>query len=110
MSLGAHTVTFVLNTENPTPGRVGPRMQSTSVDVAGCFMQPIGVSEVVADTDVETELWRCIAPPDAAALTIDTNGALIFNGVTFQVTGPKPYADFTGTVQHVTIDCKKQMR
>lgn len=110
MSLGNQTVTFVLKAENPVPGRVGPVMQPTSEAVSGCFMQPIGVSEFVTDTDIATELWRCIAPPVTAALTINTNGELIFNDVTYQVTGTKPIADFSGTVHHVTVDCKKQMR
>lgn len=108
MNPGGQTVTFVLNTENPTPGRVGPVMESTSVDVSGCVLQPLGVSEVITDTDIETELWRCIAPPVSAALSIDTNGVLIFNRDTYQVTGPKPFYDFSGAVDHVTIDCKKQ--
>lgn len=108
MMPGGHTVTFV--PMSITSGRLGATTAAGSgVDVYGCFMQPVHVSEIVTDTDVGTELWRCIAPPVAAVLAAKTTGELIFNSRTYQITGAKPYSDFPGLVDHVTIDCEIQV-
>jgi hypothetical protein len=104
--MGPHTVTF--KTFATTTGRVGPvKATPTTTDVSGCFMQPIGVTEVITETDVESEIWRCISPPVAAVTAADTTGELIFNGDTFEITGTKPFYDFAG-LDHVTVDCKIQ--
>lgn len=106
MSMGPHTVTFVTITEG-APGRVGPTEVKTQTDVTGCFMQPLSASEVITETDVQTELWRCLAPPVDAVTAANPNGELIFNGGTYEITGVKPFYDFAG-LDHVTIDCELQ--
>jgi hypothetical protein len=107
VNLGGHTVTFVAITEG-SPGRVGPTPARAETDVTGCFMQPLGTSEVITDTDVATQSWRCIAPPVAAALSANSSGELIFNGDTYEIIGARPYSDFSGVVDHVTVDCRIQ--
>lgn len=110
MMPGGQTVTFV--SSSITTGRLGAVITAgTGVDVPGCFMQPLGVAEKFTETDVGTELWRCLAPPAAAAVTAseDINATLIFDGDTYQITGSKPYADFAGVIDHITIECKRQV-
>lgn len=77
--------------------------------VSGAAMQPMQVQEVVALTDVETELWSCLLPPVAAALAADTTSEIVYNSMTFQVLGSKPAVGFMGLTDHVSLDLKKQI-
>lgn len=76
--------------------------------VAYCAMQPLATSEFISDVDVETELWRCIAPATVATLGIDTNAQVVYQNRIYEVIGVKPYTDFMGTLDHVTLDLKRQ--
>ncbi len=109
MLLGAQTVT-VRNYSTSGRDRFNAPIKS-AVDsvVSGCAMQPMTVQEVVALTDVETELWRCILPPVAAALAVDTTSEIVYNAMTYQVLGAKPAVDFMGRTDHVSLDLKKQI-
>lgn len=110
MMPGGQTVTFA--TATITTGRLGAITTAGSgVDVTGCFMQPLGIAEKVTETDVGTELWRCIAPNKPAVLVAaeDIKATLIFDGDTYQITGSKPWAEVDGTVGHITIECKRQV-
>jgi hypothetical protein len=104
--MGPHTVTFVTVTQG-TVGRVGPTPTTSQADVSGCFMQPLSVNDVITETEVETELWRCLAPPVTAAVNVKTEDEIIFNGDTFQVIGAKPFYSFA-SLDHITIDLRIQ--
>lgn len=77
--------------------------------VPGCAMQPMTVTETVALTDIETELWKCLLPPVAAAMTADTTSEILYSGMTFQVLGARPAVHLMGLTDHIALDLKKQM-
>lgn len=108
MMPGGHTVTIAAGAI--TSGRLGATTTlGAAVTVSGCFMQPLHVSEKVTETDVAIAFWRCIAPAVPAALAVTATGEIVFNGDTYQITGSKPYSDFSGAVDHVTIECERQV-
>ena len=109
MLLGSQTVT-VRNYSTSGRDRFNAPVR-TAVDtvVSGAAMQPMQVQEVVALTDVETELWSCLLPPVAAALAADTTSEIVYNSMTFQVLGSKPAVGFMGLTDHVSLDLKKQI-
>lgn len=109
MILGDHTVGFVTITDS-TPDELGiPTKVRTTVNVTGCYFNPVSAAETVELTDVATEVWQCIAPPSAATL-VDATSELVHKGITYQVIGgPKPYTDFSPSIFQVTVMCQKQV-
>lgn len=110
MSFGGQTVTFVTVTETGQPGFLGIKAKSRSeVAVSGCHFRPFKTTEVVTETDVATEIWKCTAPAEAAAIAAKSTGEVKHNGLTFQIDGQiRPKYDLGGQIEHVTIFCKRQ--
>jgi len=109
MLLGAQTVTVRNFTASGRDRFNAPVKTAVDTVVFGASMMPMSVQEVVALTDVETELWACILPPVAAALAVTTLSEIVYNGMTFQVLGAKPAVGFMGLTDHVSLDLKKQI-
>jgi hypothetical protein len=109
MLLAAQTVTVRNYTTSGRDRFNAPVKTAVDTVVSGCAMQPMTVQEVVALTDVETELWRCILPPIAAALAVDTTSEIVYQTMTFQVLGAKPSVGFMGLTESVSLDLKKQI-
>ena len=109
MMLGSQTVTVRSFTAAGRDRFNNPIKTPVDVPVSGVSMQPLSITETVALTDVETELWKCYLPPVPAALAVDTTSEILYNGMTFQVLGPRPGVDFGGIVDHVALDLKKQI-
>ncbi len=111
MSFGGQTVTFVTVTETGAPGFLGVKeKQRTEVSVTGCHFRPFKTTEVVTESDVATEIWKCTAPPGAAVIAAKSTGEVKHNGLTFQIDGPIQLKYDIGTqVHHVTIFCKRQV-
>jgi hypothetical protein len=110
MFLGDQTVGFVTITDGALDELGIPAQVRTTVNVPGCRFRPLSAAETVDLTDVATEVWKCTAPPSAAAL-VDATGELVHDGVTYQVIGgPKPYPDaFRSDTFKVTVMCEKQV-
>ena len=107
---GAQTVTVRNYSTGSTRDRFNaPVKTATSTTVFGAAMQPMTVSETVTLTDVETELWRCLLPPVAAALAVTTTSEIVYNNMTYQVLGAKPQVSLMGLTEHVALDLKKQI-
>lgn len=109
MLLGAQTVTVRNYTTDGRDRLNQPVKTAVDTVVFGCAMQPMSVNEVVALTDVETELWRCLLPPVEAANAVTTVSEILYNDMTFQVLGAKPQVDLMGRADHVALDLKKQI-
>lgn len=111
MSFGEQVVTFVTVTSTGQPGRGGLKEKTkTETAVSGCHMRPFTTSEIDGQTDVATEIWKCTAPPVAAALAAKPSDEVKHAGLTFQVHGPiQPKYDLDGLIEHVTVMCKRQM-
>lgn len=110
MSFGAQTVTFVTVTETGQPGFLGVKAKVRSeVAVSGCHFRPFKTTELVTETDVATEIWKCTAPAEAAVIAAKSTGEVKHNGLTFQIEGPiQLKCDLGNQVHHVTIFCKRQ--
>lgn len=106
---GAQTVTVRNYTTSGRDRLNQPVKTPVDTTITGCAMQPMSVNEVVALTDVETELWKCLLPPVTAALAVTTNSEIIYNNLTYQVLGAKPQVDLMGRNDHVALDLKKQI-
>jgi len=109
MLLGSQTVTVRNYTTSGRDRFNAPVKTAVDTVVFGVSMMPMSVQEVVALTDVETELWKCILPPVAAALAVTTLSEIVYNGMTFQVLGAKPAVAFMGLTESVCLDLKKQI-
>lgn len=102
MSFGGQTVTFVTMTLG-TEGRFERVPVPARVDVPGCRFRPLGTSEMVAETDLATEVWKCTAPAVDAALSATATSQLEHNGKTYHVTGVEPFTDLSGRPFKVTV-------
>ena len=102
MAFGGQVVTFVTNTLG-AEGRFEREVTPTSTDVPGCRFRPLGTSEIVAETDLATEVWKCTAPPVAAALNATATSQLVYGGKTYNVTGVEPFTDMAGRPFKVTV-------
>ena len=122
MTFGGQTVAFVTVTRGDTPGYLGLAVESrTAVTVSGCRFRPMPSTEQPEGaTDVASEMWKCTAPPEAAALAAQSTGELIYDGTTtptipdaadstvFRIFGPAvPKYDRDGQIHHVTIMAKR---
>lgn len=109
MTLGGQTVT-VRNFTTSGRDRLNQLIR-TPVDtvVTGVSMQPVTTSETVTLTDVATDLWKCFLPPVPAALDATTESEILYDGMTFQVLGPRPGVDFAGLTDHVLLDLRRQI-
>lgn len=106
MSFGPDTVTFVTLTDSGTAGKLGTKVQvPTEVDVEGCMHYPMSASETPEFlTDIGTQVWKTIAPPEAAAIAAKSTGQLKVNGVTYRIIGgAQPMTDFSPGVFVVQI-------
>lgn len=101
-TFGGQTVTFVTITPG-TEGRFERDKTPTPVDVPGCRFRPLGTSEMVAETDLATEVWKCTAPPVAAVLAATAASELIYGDKTYHVTGVEPFTDLSGRPFKVTV-------
>lgn len=120
MSFGGQTVGFVTITDSGSAGYLGLKPKSRTLALAhGVQFWPLETTEAPdAETNVTSEVWRFIGPPDAAALAAKSIGELVYDGTDdpadiaenrFQIVGPKkPRSDGAGTLHHVTIMCKRQ--
>lgn len=109
MLLGAQTVTLRNYTTSGRDRFNAPIKVAVDTVIKGCAVQPMNVTETVALTDVETELWRCLLPPVAAAQAANTASEILYNSMTFQVLGARPAVDLMGSLDHIALDLKKQM-
>lgn len=126
MSFGGQTVAFVAVTETGPIGWGGLKSKTrVATPLAGCHFRPASSTEIDAQTDVTTEVWKLTAPPAAAAMAVKANGELAYDGTdhpelldldsdagkaaTFQIDGPiMPKYGLDNLVHHVTIMCKRQ--
>jgi hypothetical protein len=102
MSFGGQTVTFVTITLG-TEGRFERAPVPSRVDVPGCRFRPLGTSEIVSNTDLATEVWKCTAPPVEAALNATATSQLEYGDKTYHVTGVEPFTDMAGRPFKVTV-------
>jgi hypothetical protein len=102
MSFGGQTITFVTNTLG-TEGRFERALVPSEVDVPGCRFRPLGTSEIVSETDLAIEVWKCTAPPVEAVLAATATSQLKYLGKTYQVTGVEPFTDMAGQPFKVTV-------
>lgn len=112
MTLGAQTVTFVSFTEGATPDSLGIKPETAvEVEVAGCVFEPLRVDETPqTEVDISTQVWRCTAPPVAAAVNADGTGLLKYGGITYQIVGgARPCRDFAGALSHVVVLAQRQV-
>lgn len=109
MRFGSQTVGFVTITAG-TRDRLGAAAPvRTTVNVTGCLMRPLSATELITNTDVATEAWRCTAPPVAAALAATATGELVFNGNTYLINGVQSFRGFNGIIDHVRVTCERQV-
>lgn len=74
------------------------------------MFRPLSAREKAGLVDnIATEVWKCTAPPAAAALEMNAISELKFNAETYQVTGgaQREY-DLDGVLDHVSVLCQKQ--
>jgi len=112
MTFGGQTVTFVAVTQSGTPGYLGLTGQTrTETAVTGCRFRPVTVAETSdGQTDIAAGMWKCTAPPVAAALAARPDGELKHAGLTYLIEGPpQPKYDLDGSVHHVTVLCRRQV-
>lgn len=122
MTFGGQAVAFVTVTRSGGPGYLGLRDESRSaVTVSGVRFRQFSSSEQPeAGSDSTAEVWKCTAPPDAAALAALSTGELIYDGTSsptipdvpdgtvFYIDGPvAPKFNLDGSVHHVTIMAKR---
>lgn len=111
MMLGGETVTFVTVTESGDPGYLGIKTKTrVETAVTGCRFRPLNADEAPdAATNTAVGVWKCTAPPEAAALAAASTGEVKVNGVTYQIDGPiMPKRTRSGVLHHITIMCKRQ--
>jgi hypothetical protein len=109
MSFGSTTVTFISETPSGTPGRLGSQAPTeVRVDVVGCRFRPLYARELPEDlTNLATQVWRCTAPPEAAAIAAKSTGVVEVDSVKYRIIGgARPFEDFTNPFK-VTIDCQR---
>lgn len=106
--LGSQTVTLRTYTNGARDRLNNPIRVPVDTVLTGVSMQPMSVTEQVALTDVETEMWKCFLPPTPAALAVDTTAEIIYQQQTYQVLGAKPGIGFTAMPDHVLLELKKQ--
>ncbi len=102
MAFGGQVVTFVTITQG-TEGRFQREPARTPTAVPGCRFRPLGTSEIVAETDLATEVWKCTAPPVSAVLAATASSELEYGGKTYHVTGVEPFVDMAGRPFKVTV-------
>lgn len=110
MLLGTQTVTFIVETPTGPVNSLGTRtMVPTPVDVEDCRFRPLSAQEAAeAMTNVATQVWKCTAPPEAAAVAAKSTGLLKVDGVTYKIIGgAKPFNDMQGVPFKVTILSQK---
>lgn len=111
LEFGKQTVTFVSVTDTGVPGYLGVKTQTrTETPVTGCRFRPFNVTETAdSETDIATGIWKCTAPPVAAAVNATPGDEVKVDGVTYQIDGPvQPKRDPYGVLHHVTVMCKRQ--
>lgn len=111
MTFGGQTVTFVTVSASGDPGYLGVVEEArTETEVPGCRFRPLRTEETPDYlTNMSSEIWKCTAPPVAAAITALPDGEVKVGGVTYLIQGPvQPKPDMDGTIHHVTIMCKRQ--
>lgn len=110
MTFGGQTVVLTTVTTSGEPGYLGLKTQvRTDVTISGCRGRVVSSSEIDAQTDTATELWKFTVPPVAAALSAGPTGELTYQGRVFQIDGqPIPKYDMAGQIHHVTIMAKRQ--
>jgi hypothetical protein len=111
MLLGTDTVTFIVQTPTGAPNELGTRtLVPTPVAVDHCRFRPLSATEAAETmTNVATQIWKCTAPPEAAAVAAKSTGLLQVDGVTYKIIGgAKPYNDRHGRPFKVTILCQVQ--
>lgn len=109
MSLGGRTVTLVTVAEGTKDawGVAAPVL--TQIPIVGCHFRPLSAQETVALTDKAVQMWRLTAEPCAALLAAGPDDRIVYEGVSYEIVGgPKPYADFSGAVVKVTVNCSRQ--
>jgi hypothetical protein len=109
MSFGVTTVTFISETPSGARGKLGTQTPAEArVDVPGCRFRPLYAREMPEDlTNLATQVWRCTAPPEAAAIVAKSTGVLEVEGVKYRIIGgARPFEDFTNPFK-VTIDCQR---
>lgn len=125
---GDQVVAFVAVTQSGTPGWGGLKQKTrTATRFPGVHFRPHSSDETpVTQTDVTTEVWKLTAGPEVLELAVKGNHELLYDGTdhpealgleadatrefVFQVDGQRmPKYDLDGSVDHVTIFCKRQV-
>lgn len=125
---GNQVVAFVAVTQSGEPGWGGLKQKTrTATRCPAVRFRPYSSTETpVTQTDATTEVWKLTAPPEAAALAVEGNGELVYDGsdhpelldleadstrqFVFLIDGQRmPKYDMDGSVNHVTIFCKRQV-
>ncbi len=125
---GEQVVAFVAVTQSGTPGWGGLKQKSHTVTrFPGVHFRPFSSDETpVTQTDITTEVWKLTAGPEVLALAVKGNYELLYDGTDhpealdpeadaskeflFQIAGQTmPKYDLDGSVDHVTIFCKRQV-
>lgn len=105
MIFGSQIVYFVTRVGTGVFDEYGyETMTEAEVPVEGCYHQPMRAEEATQILGtVATQLWKTIAPPEAAAVAAKSTGTLKEGGRTFHIVGgAQPMRDFTNP-HHVTI-------
>jgi hypothetical protein len=103
VSFGGQTVTFVTVTLGDEGRFERAQDRTVRTDVPGCRFRPLGTSEIVAETDLATEVWKCTAPAVDAVLAATASSELEYGGKTYHVTGVEPFTDLAGRPFKVTV-------
>ncbi|AAN12670.1 head closure [Mycobacterium phage Omega] len=112
MKFGGQTVTFVTITEDldDRDDYGNPREIRTEVPVPGCRFRPLTAKEKVEfGYNTVADPWRCTAPPVPAVMAAGATGELIYDGVTYEITGgARTFPNFAGKPFKVTIICERR--
>ena len=114
MAVGGDTVTVIDRVPlldgqgHPVLDELGiPRIQVVTVDVTGCSFEELRSSEHNSNTNPSTGMSRVFMPYNATTAAITPDTALVFDGQTYEVQGPRRlWTDLDGTPDHVVITCR----
>jgi hypothetical protein len=108
---GEQTIIFPTLAGTGTYSELGEEITTESqVSVPGCRHRPLSAQETpVSLTDVGTQIWKSTCPPVDAAVTAQTRGTLLVDGVVYEIVGgAQPFTDMSGVMFKVTILSKIQ--
>lgn len=106
---GDQVLTFVVITDGALDRNGIATQVRTEVVSTGWHFRPYKTDEMIALTDLATELWKGTGPPEPEVLAAKAIDEVKHEGITYQISGGvQPYRDFSDQVHKVTIYCTKQ--